>query len=216
MAGRGRPKKNTTTDKPKTTETKVVEEKVEVEDKKPEEIKAEKPKVEEKAVEEKPVEKPKPEPEKKKKVSLNDFDRNQMVQVVSFVDGLLIYKSEKTGMTYRFSQLGAEDEMEFSEILAMRSSKPKFLERPWLIIMDDEIADYFKLSDLYDKIAVKRPDEIKALFKDPEKLEKLLKNPPKGFVDVLASQAAKMIESGELESLKVKNLIEEKLNIELD
>lgn len=145
----------------------------------------------------------KKEPIKKRK----ELDRNMLVPVVSFVVGTLIYKSDRTGAMYVFKEFGAYDEIELFELQAMRSAYPKFLMQPWLIILDDEVVEYLKLTELYSKIV--KPDQLDRFLKlRPDKMKSILENAPRGFVDTVLAKVQILIKENKFDSIERIRVIE--------
>ena len=137
-----------------------------------------------------------------------ELDRNMLVPVASFVVGTLIYKSDRTGAMYVFKEFGAEDEIELFELQAMRSAYPKFLTAPWLIILDDEVMEYLKLTDLYSKIV--KPDQMDRFLKlRPDKMRSILENAPKGFVDTVLAKVQILIKGNKFDSIERIRVIED-------
>ena len=50
---------------------------------------------------------------------------------------------------------------------------------------------------------------------EPNKFEKKFKTLPESFKEAIAERAAQMIKTGELDSLKIKNIIEKEMDIDL-
>lgn len=152
----------------------------------------------------------KKEPVKKRK----ELDRHMLVPVASFVVGTLIYKSDRTGAMYVFKEFGAEDEIELFELQAMRSAYPKYLTAPWLVILDDEVVEYLKLTELYSKIV--KPEQLERFLKlKPHKIKSVLENAPKGFKDTVLSKVQILIKDNKFDSLERIRVIEEVMGIEL-
>lgn len=142
------------------------------------------------------------------------LDRNMLVPVCSFVVGLLYYQSEKTGAIFRFSEFGAQDEIELHELRSMRSSMPKFLTEPWLIILDDEVVDHLGLNDLYEKIL--KPKSLDKLFKArPSVMRSILENAPRGMKRTVSARASQLIATGKLDSSTKRKIVEETCGVDL-
>ena len=157
---------------------------------------------------------PDPEPESKPYKTRKQLDRNMLVPVCSFVVGLLYYKSERTGAVYRFTEFGARDDIELFELQSMRSSMPRFLTEPWLIILDDEVAEHLALTDLYEKIL--KPQSLDKLFKaKSSKMRTILENAPKGMKKVVAARASQLAQAGKFDSMSKRRIIEETCNVDL-
>ncbi|MBN3351954.1 hypothetical protein CF086_16800 [Clostridium botulinum] len=150
-----------------------------------------------------------------KKKELKPPNRDEMITCRSVVIGGLTYVSERSGATWRFDDYGAEQYIEYGELLSMKASKPVFLFKPWLVIDDNPAAiKYLGLESLYNSIVP--IENLEEFFRQPldkisEKLEKL----PLGARNILASKARKMIENRELYDIRIIDLLEEKLQLDL-
>jgi hypothetical protein len=81
---------------------------------------------------------------------------------MNITNGILIYKSKKTGMHLQFEKYGDIEYIEFGELLTMKTSSRKFLEEPWILILDEEVVKYLGLEKLYKKLV--HPENIDAIF----------------------------------------------------
>ena len=98
------------------------------------------------------------------------IDKQMLVPIMNVTNGKLIYQSKKSGSEFQFEQYGDIEYIELYELLTMRSSQRKFLDEPYIIVLDDEVADYLGLSNVYKKLT--HATEIDRIFKLP--LENLL------------------------------------------
>jgi hypothetical protein len=165
------------------------------------------------AEKDKEVEQVKAESEKVKTQS-KQLDRNRRVPVRSVTEGGLTYVSSATGLSTTWASFGSEHYMEVEELIRMKSSQPAFLTLPYLVVDDEDVIEYLSLKDTYDKIIP--VDELDAFFnKNVEEIEAILRKAPKGTKRLVATRARKLVESGELDSIKVKNKLQEVLEIDL-
>ena len=142
------------------------------------------------------------------------LDRNMLVPVASFVFGKLIYNSLRTGAVWRFTDFGAKDEVELYELQSMKSSRPRFLTEPWLIILDDKVVDHLGLSDLYEKIL--KPQNLDKLFKARSSvIRSILEDAPIGMKKAVCTRAAQLIAAKKLDSRSRINAIEETCGVDL-
>ena len=143
------------------------------------------------------------------------IDRNTLIPVANFTNGTLIYISKKTGATWELIGFGATDEMELSELMSMRSSSPKFLGEPWLIVLDDEAVNYLGLSGLYENIIM--PENFEQFLKmNIEQTKVFLEKAPTGMKQLIISKVKELIDKNQFDSIHKKKLIEEIFNIDLD
>lgn len=184
------PKKAT----PKKT-TKAKPEKVEVK----EETKAE---VEEK--EEKP----------KQRSRAVDIDLHELIEVRSVTHGGLVYISPKTNMKVLWEQLGDVEYMEFAELVTMKSAKPNFLNKPLLVVDDEDVIQKLGLTKLYeDMYNVDNIDEFFDL--SVTDMSEQLKTMPEGIKTLVGDKASAKIKDETLYDLRKIKLIEEKANVDL-
>jgi hypothetical protein len=144
-----------------------------------------------------------------------EIDKNELVPVLNCTNGTLVYISKKTGAEYRFSEFGGIEYLEVSELTTMKSSQPKFLNEPWLIIMHDDVVDYLGLTKLYEKII--EPKNIESIFKySDEKFGEVIKQVPSGIKQLIISKAMEKLRNKTFYSLPKKELIEETFNVKLE
>lgn len=161
----------------------------------------------------------------KEKINIKNIPLNTTVLVKSNCYGQLIYKSKKTGFQIEWDNVSSEQYMSLEELLTMRNTYRKFFEKNWIIIegfTDDEYSD-ISSEEILDFLQVKQfyktllcPENIDDLFKmKPEEIEKRISNSSAGNKDFIIVRANELIESGELDSLRVINTLEKSLNCEL-
>jgi hypothetical protein len=156
------------------------------------------------------VTKAKPKTRAKKK----QIDLSELVPCRNITSGMLIYKSTKTGLEATWSEYGDEEYLEVSELLTMKTSQPKFLKEPWLLVDDEEVADYLGLTKMYANLIP--VDELDYFFeKDAKEIAEILPLLPKGSRELVADKARKLIEANELDSTKVIRLLEQELKVDL-
>jgi hypothetical protein len=149
-------------------------------------------------------------PVKKKRI----IERDEVVACRNLTSGKLIYISKKTGLETVWSVYGDEEYLEVGELLTMRSSQPKFLKNPWLLIDDEEVVEYLGLKSIYDTILP--VDELDSLFDlTVNEVRNILPKLPKGLRDLLAEKARQGIQDGTLNNLQVIRLLEQELKLDL-
>lgn len=146
----------------------------------------------------------------KKKVT-----RDLEVECKNITNGTLVYVSKKTGAEYILEGYGATEIFDVGELITMKSSSPRILNEPWLLIEDDDVIDYLRLRDVYDRISVPL-DNIDSFFDKPvSKMRDALDVAPNGIKFLIASRAKTLMNEGVLDSVKKIKLIEDVLQIEL-
>jgi hypothetical protein len=130
--------------------------------------------------------------------------------------GLLFYRSGKNGATWRLESYGDTDEMTLAELKTMRSSNGKFINEPWLLMLDDDVVNYFGLAEMYK--TVMSPEQVERFFAfSVDKMEKTLKgNMPKGMKNLLLAVAREKVASGSLDSTAKRQLFETIFGVDLE
>lgn len=163
-----------------------------------------KQKVEEKMKEQKE------EPKKKRKI-----ERDELITVMNYTTGKVVYRSPKTGAELVFYEFGDTDEIEFGELITMKNAYRRYLTEPWLFIFDEDVIDHLGLKQVYENLL--RPEEVDRFFYLPlNKMKNILEKAPLGLKDLIASKAARKIKEGTLDSVSKIKLIEETLNVSFD
>ena len=113
---------------------------------------------------EKPIEATKP--------VVKEIDPDQYITVLNGYQGRLTYKSSRTGEKFKWTEFGAEQEMELRELRNAKNTYKKYFEKNWFMF-DDEFAwviDYLGVGRYYknaisiaefDNIFQKDADELK-------------------------------------------------------
>lgn len=148
----------------------------------------------------------------KKRDALKDDDQ---VWVMNGLMGTLVYKSDRTHKLWKFTEFGQMDTMEYRELVTIRNRYPRYFTEGWLIVLDSVVQDEFKLTDVYQNIIT--PDNIEDIFtKSIEELSSFIDNLPEGMKNTFVNKAMDKFKKGELDSIKVIKLIEEKFGFSLD
>lgn len=133
-------------------------------------------------------------------------DRNRQVIVRSCVDGCVIYKSKRSGMTWKWLEKGAYEVLTVEELLNMESQSHKFLHSPWLMVDDEDIIEAFNLAELYDLVAkVEDIDSFINMSLDEQK--QIYNKLPKASQNQVYNHICFKVDSGEIDSrAKVREL----------
>jgi hypothetical protein len=143
------------------------------------------------------------------------LEKDMLVPVANFTNGILIYVNKRNGMEWKWEGFGAVDEIELSELITIKSSQPKFLYEPWMFILDSDVVDHLGLTKMYENLM--KPDDIDKIFQlSNDKIEELLQNAPSGMKQVIALRARDLMKQGKFDSLSKKRIIERVLNIKFD
>lgn len=162
--------------------------------------------------EEKVVEKVKEETQVRRK---KQIDLNLEVPVRNVHDGEVIYVSRKTGLQTLWNSYGDEVFMDVSELLTMKASQPRFLNEPWIVIDDEDVAKHLGLDKLYEKLV--GTEELEGFFElSISEMENVLNKIPKGMKDSIAIRARKKFEDETLYDNRKIRLLQDKLKIDLN
>ena len=133
-------------------------------------------------------------------------DRNRQVIVRSCVDGRVIYKSKRSGMTWKWLEKGAYEVLTVEELLNMESQSHKFLHSPWLMVDDEDIIEAFNLAELYDLVAkVEDIDSFINMSLDEQK--QIYNKLPKASQNQVYNHICFKVDSGEIDSrAKIREL----------
>ncbi len=161
--------------------------------------------VKEVKVEETPVEKP-------KKVIKRQRDLNEMIDVKCIVQGGLNFITS-TGLEVVWDKYGDTYPLEYKELLYMMNKFKRFFEEPWVIMEEDVIKDLHATHFYKHLIDYEDIDSIFA--KTPDQVKDLLSKVPEGTKRLIADRATDALRNGTLDSLKVVEVLQKALNIEL-
>lgn len=156
----------------------------------------------------------KSEPVKKEKQK-RQIDKSDSVTVRSVVNNDLIYVSRRSHITIEWAEYGDEQYVEVGELMTMKSSQPKFLTEPWLIIEDEDVVEFLGLKSVYDKLIPIENIEKFLLNTKPEVIEEQLKMAPRGMKDLVVDKAREMVENDKLYDIRIMRILDKVLNIEL-
>lgn len=169
--------------------------------------------IKEEVIENKPI--PIVETIEKKEKWIPDLHRQICVKNIS--RGKLVYVSKKqNGFETIWENTGDEDYLELQELVSLKNTYKRFVTEPWIRINEQdevEILKYLQIFKNYEKILDVDVDKMLTLTSD--RFEKKFKTLPESFKQAIAGKAAGMMKSGELDSLKIKNIIEKDMDIDL-
>lgn len=142
------------------------------------------------------------------------LDPNSIVTVKNGYQGMLVYKSKKTGERFVWENFGDEQDIELSELKSAKNSYKSFFINNWFLIEDPDVIDYLGVGQYYSNAL--SYEEFESLFaQTPEEIEKRLSRLSSGQKRSIAYRARKLISEGEIDSNKVIATLEKCLSIEL-
>lgn len=141
-------------------------------------------------------------------------ENDRLIPVMNITAHGLVYLSRRTGAEWNWERYGDIEYVEMQELLTMRNSQRRFLDEPWILIMDEEVVHYLGLEKMYEKMV--HPDNIESVFKmNNEKFKEVLDSAPKGIAQLIVGRAVEKVANGELDSMYKIKLLNEKFNIHL-
>lgn len=149
-------------------------------------------------------------PAKKKSYGLHE-----MINCRSVTVGELICASKKTkDMFYNWTNYGDVTPIEYQDLLAMKSIRSGFVMNPQFIIEDDELAQEWGLTDLYNSFF--ELDDPETLFEmDEDELRQKLRHAPESFKTAIIDIAGQYIKNGRLDSVRTIKLLDSELGTSL-
>lgn len=142
-------------------------------------------------------------------------DRTREIPVRSCINGRVIYKSKKTGVTYKWLEKGTYEILTIDELLNMESQSQKFLHSPWLMVDDEEVIEAFNLQELYDLVA-KVEDIDSFINMSLGEQQKIYNKLPKTLQNQVYNHIYNKVETGEIDSKSKIRELEELVQMELE
>jgi len=146
----------------------------------------------------------------KQPIRVKDLDPNMYITVRNGFQGILNYRSRRTGQWYVWGKFGDEQEMELFELRDAKNQSIDYYKNNWFLIDDPDILDWLGVSryyeyaldyDGFDKLFEHTSDEIAEIVKGLSGGQKM----------TLAYKAKQMISNGEIDSMKTIAALEEGL-----
>jgi predicted SnoaL-like aldol condensation-catalyzing enzyme len=145
-------------------------------------------------------------------------DLTRMICVKNIARGRLVYKSKRQlGYTVIWENRGSTNYMELGEFINLKNSDLRFVQEPWIRIIEDDEVEILKYANVYQyyKEMIEVNDVETLLNYDFDKFVRKFDKLPEGYKNTVAEYAAQMIQEGKLDSIKIKNHIEKSMNIDL-
>jgi len=145
-------------------------------------------------------------------------DLNRDICIRNISGGELIYVSKRQiGYTVIWEN-NEENYLPLSELNNLKNSDRRFFTDTWIKIVEDdevEILKWLKVDKYYKGITGN--DDIENIFNlTPKQFEVKFMSLPKNYKETISNKAAEMYVNGSLDSIKIKQVIEKDLDIELD
>lgn len=118
------------------------------------------------------------------------------------------------GRTLIWNDYGDTLLVTIEDLINMKSSAPSLLENPSLKILDEGVADYLGLTELYE--IIKEAEDLNKLFsKDFSEIETIIKRLPSDFKTDMANEVCLMAENDEIDSGRLKRFLQKELKVDL-
>lgn len=148
-------------------------------------------------------------PKKRSRIGLRT-----LVKVINGYEGKLVYRNTKTEFSFTLSAFGDYDHIEVNELIAMKNMQPWFFKNGWLIVEDKDVVEFVGLDRLIS--GVMPLEEVEVLFDlPPSELKDALNKIPKQQKESIALKACKLVDSGEIDSIKTIKVIEDTLGLKI-
>lgn len=151
-----------------------------------------------------------------RKPVVKDVDPTQYITVLNGYQGRLTYKSSRTGETFKWTEFGAEQEMELRELRNAKNTYKKYFEKNWFMFSDEFawVIDYLGVGQYYkNAISIEEFDNI--FQKDLDELEKIVSKLSDGQKKAVAFRAKTLIADDKIDSNKTIRALEKILGVEL-
>lgn len=150
-----------------------------------------------------------------KRAIAKDLPKDALIRVKSLVFGELIFKSKTNQSVISWQDIGEVREMTLEQIIDMNNTNTDYLRKPYVVLLNADAAEYFGLSEIYKNLA--SVWNLQKVFALPEKaIEKTIEAAlAVNLRDVLIAQVRKMYKKRTLSDVRVIQLLEKKLMIDI-
>ena len=135
------------------------------------------------------------------KKSVKKFNPDDMILCQSICVGQTFVKGFKSGTIYTFEALGAEEYIEYRDLVAAVRSKDNIIFKPFIIVLDEDFINEQKtLKTFYENMYT--PEDFEEFFTlNPNQMVEALNNMPVGIRDTIKSMAVGKIQDGVFDSV---------------
>lgn len=139
------------------------------------------------------------------------YQSNDLIPCKSVRYGTLQHVSKKSGNLYEWSDYGDIVDVEYGDLMALKARKSKFIFSPWFIILDDQLAEDWKLTDIYSYF--EDFDDVEEFLQSGSMtIRRKLPNAPQGYKDLVTYTAGNMLRNGSLDSIATIKAVDEILH----
>lgn len=135
------------------------------------------------------------------KKAVKKFNPDDMILCQSICVGQTFVKGFKSGTIYTFEALGAEEYIEYKDLVAAVRSKDNILFKPFIIVLDEDFINEQKtLKSFYENMYT--PEDFEEFFRlKPNQMVEALNNMPVGIRETIKSMAVGKIQDGVFDSV---------------
>ena len=135
------------------------------------------------------------------KKAVKKFSPDDMILCQSICVGQTFVKGFKSGTIYTFEALGAEEYIEYRDLVAAVRSKDSILFKPFIIVLDEDFINEQKtLKSFYENMYT--PEDFEEFFRlKPNQMVEALNNMPIGIRETIKSMAVGKIQDGVFDSV---------------
>ena len=145
-----------------------------------------------------------------------EYKGDDLIPCRSMTKGELIYVGKKTKEVYTWADYDDVTEVEYQDLLALKSAKSPFIFETLFIIKDEELIETAKWKDvkaIYEQIY---SDDVPTLISmDTNKFKKVFPSLPNGLKRAVVTEVATQMEAGTFDSIQKIKLIDELCNTDL-
>ena len=91
-------------------------------------------------------------------VKRQKFNDNDLIDVMNYTTGECIWINPTTNRHWSWNEFDSRLQIPFSEIVVIKGQKPNYFTKPYLVILNKDVVEYFNYTEFY-KLIVK-PDKI--------------------------------------------------------
>jgi len=149
-------------------------------------------------------------------IAPTEVDINMFIPVKNGFHGTLCYVSARTGEQFVWEKFGDEQDIELKELRNAKSNNKFFFENNYFMFDKDHewVIDYLGIRKMYEhSIGLDGFDKV--LSSTPAQIKKIVSQMPKGQKMSLMYCAKDKIASGEIDSIKTINALEDALGVTL-
>lgn len=138
------------------------------------------------------------------------YNKTDDICVKSGYPGKLIFRSDKTGLTYIWEDMSAENYISVDELLDARGKHPKFFSKNYFLFEDMAIVEYLKMSKYY--VNALTSEEFATIFSLPDaQMVERIAQLSAGQRRTLSYLATAQVDSKDIDSRKKIEALEQAL-----